>query len=1022
MIPAILCRRGSWTLRMQAAEKVRLEGTTIWKAKLSAGGTRPKLRSGRVRFKARRVPAETLVNVEVEALVEQEGRREVEEQPRRARKRQHADDEIAWPRILLGTLPTTGKAGAGLLFLVKHTLWEGQNVLAHCMAGRHWGASAGAVLLSIMSGDSLEGSERKIQERRDIELWQIRNENKDLAEWMLRVVRVTKLGAAPPLPVAYVATQTSLLHLETAGRVTLCQHRHAKGARKLSAPMRTSDKFEAFAWLKESCAQCFSMATRERQVFRLSFGLSEVYSRLFEQSWDPVGEESLDTLALNFSPAPEIQTRLLAEGLNHLEELRFFFDNEVALTDLDTMLEVHPADSLLSRVSRELSKRMLCVFAFWKVCSLYFQLTTVQRKRKLGDNLYTEEIETEGSISKDVETYLDKLYTLLLAYAMAGVHPLPGVDLSKAKDIEERSEWVTRFREGGLGEAQATGGTGATATQAALQVSHFREGSKVGGKRVAAVLKVVARLGMAVKRSSEGPVDVLLNAAQSCPGLPAVRRSGLDCSTKSAIREIPLKFESGRPTPRPLRSHEHPMGLPGLNISDQRPVSKDSCACKFVLDEQQKILERGGGAIRENPSNSLHWCIPQEAEMWVSGQWWDARYEEAEYTAPFAFHVAVACSWWACRLGFAKLHVPRGPPVQCMGRREHWLDIDPRALREWAMSPLAITLGLRPIDPSEAARVPQRVEVAAVLRQDKTLPPGVVYVGRGHNCGADEWLSLYVERIVANLQTVCECDLLAGLVFDGGVPKGTPHPPAAGRLQHLESSVLRWCDEMGACSVQEVVDCLEYLIAALDLQKSDAKRLCSEASRALKKLKTPGALGLRKEQKVPSTPPMTLAQELPGLKPFTRTRQGLKKKMMKDRQRQLASTMSEGSITDGLQRKPTTDDFSSVEAAKEKLALQLKEEEEKQKNAAITALNAALSKKCLDDLGVAIQMMEAVGLDSHELVATAKRDQEMLSRRHLQLCEESVCALQAALEAPRDDRFGQAIREALQNASFACQV
>ena len=39
-------------------------------------------------------------------------------------------------------------------------------------------------------------------------------------------------------------------------------------------------------------------------------------------------KESLDTLALNFSPAPEIQTRLLAEGLNHLEELRFFFDNE----------------------------------------------------------------------------------------------------------------------------------------------------------------------------------------------------------------------------------------------------------------------------------------------------------------------------------------------------------------------------------------------------------------------------------------------------------------------------------------------------------------------------------------------------------------------------------------------------------------------------------------------------------------------------------------------------------------------
>ena len=205
--------------------------------------------------------------------------------------------------------------------------------------------------------------------------------------------------------------------------------------------------------------------------------------------------------------------------------------------------------------------------------------------------------------------------------------------------------------------------------------------------------------------------------------------------------------------------------------------------------------------------------------MWATGQWWDARYdaccfmgarckrqrlrhniweltqgppmlchrthhpeewapwsqagkvvypskEEAEYTAPFAFHVAVACSWWACRLGFAKLHVPRGPPIQCVGRREHWLDIDSRALREWAMSSLAISLGLRPIDRAEAARVPTRVEVSSVLLADKTLPPGVVYVGRGHhshrlpvtqwaspfvpghNCGADEWPALYVEHVL----------------------------------------------------------------------------------------------------------------------------------------------------------------------------------------------------------------------------------------------------------------------------------
>ena len=71
--------------------------------------------------------------------------------------------------------------------------------------------------------------------------------------------------------------------------------------------------------------------------------------------------------------------------------------------------------------------------------------------------------------------------------------------------------------------------------------------------------------------------------------------AALDCSTKSAIKKIPMQFASGRSAPGPWRSHEHTMGLPGLSSSDQRRVSKDNCACKVVLDEQQKILHRGGG-------------------------------------------------------------------------------------------------------------------------------------------------------------------------------------------------------------------------------------------------------------------------------------------------------------------------------------------------------------------------------------------------------------------------------------------
>ena len=148
--------------------------------------------------------------------------------------------------------------------------------------------------------------------------------------------------------------------------------------------------------------------------------------------------------------ADEVVAKLQSEGLQDLEELRFFFDSEdhvgrwvaklglgdatllqtarvrsawsavrlyfqqaeqdrlkVALADLDSILgdselrdaktafwqryklrfsaEVHPSDMVVSRVSRELSKRMLCVFKF-------------------GDNLYTEETETDEHVSKYAET------------------------------------------------------------------------------------------------------------------------------------------------------------------------------------------------------------------------------------------------------------------------------------------------------------------------------------------------------------------------------------------------------------------------------------------------------------------------------------------------------------------------------------------------------------------------------------------------------------------------------------------
>lgn len=130
--------------------------------------------------------------------------------------------------------------------------------------------------------------------------------------------------------------------------------------------------------------------------------------------------------------------------------------SKVLTSDLDTMLgdtelrtvkqsfwrryklrfpaEVHPADATVSRVSREMEKRMLCVYNVWKVKSLQFQLHTTQRKRKLADGLYMDDQEEDEATGHDADGYLDRLHTLMLAYALAGSQPLAGAPAT-AEDL-----------------------------------------------------------------------------------------------------------------------------------------------------------------------------------------------------------------------------------------------------------------------------------------------------------------------------------------------------------------------------------------------------------------------------------------------------------------------------------------------------------------------------------------------------------------------------------------------------------
>ena len=123
-----------------------------------------------------------------------------------------------------------------------------------------------------------------------------------------------------------------------------------------------------------------------------------------------------------------------AEGLQDLEEWRFFFDSEERVGRGVTELGLGDASLLLNARSRRAwsAVRLLQVALFCGdspqryggfprvpgvgqahalrlqhlegVKNLQFQLTAREEQEKLGENLFTDEVETEEVVSKDSET------------------------------------------------------------------------------------------------------------------------------------------------------------------------------------------------------------------------------------------------------------------------------------------------------------------------------------------------------------------------------------------------------------------------------------------------------------------------------------------------------------------------------------------------------------------------------------------------------------------------------------------
>ena len=92
--------------------------------------------------------------------------------------------------------------------------------------------------------------------------------------------------------------------------------------------------------------------------------------------------------------------------------------------------EIMPADSLVSRCSREMSKRMLMVFNVHTAKNLKYQVTTSKKRKRLADDLYTEQEEVTVE-ARDASEYLDKLTIYMLALAVAGISQINGSEPAK---------------------------------------------------------------------------------------------------------------------------------------------------------------------------------------------------------------------------------------------------------------------------------------------------------------------------------------------------------------------------------------------------------------------------------------------------------------------------------------------------------------------------------------------------------------------------------------------------------------
>lgn len=144
---------------------------------------------------------------------------------------------------------------------IRQSVHANEEVLLHCMAGRHRAAGLAILVRALLSGTTISESHAVVKGLRDIEFENL-VAKQHVSNWIHQTYRASYVG--PPLPpaIGYIATLRSRLHIMAEGGAPLCSHKQSAGraAERLLNPITTTSLLEAMAWGRELCGNCMAKA------------------------------------------------------------------------------------------------------------------------------------------------------------------------------------------------------------------------------------------------------------------------------------------------------------------------------------------------------------------------------------------------------------------------------------------------------------------------------------------------------------------------------------------------------------------------------------------------------------------------------------------------------------------------------------------------------------------------------------------------------------------------------------------